>query len=352
MIESASILTLATAPLSLQGVAREGKVEPAALEPYRRIRIPEAHAMEPGDEDVTVAVVDTGVSLGHPELQRKCLAGYNTVDLGLGQLNSSLQLVGDSWGLGFHPQDQVGHGSMVAGIVGAQGWHVHRGVAAKSLVLPVRVLAAAQSQPNGPRVGVGSLADIDAGMKVAVDLGADVINASFGTPASAIPEGDVLPHSRVVAYAHQYGCTIVAAAGNKGDQDRYYPAALPGVIAVGSVDGSDRRSQFSSYGDHVCVCAPGEQIYGLARRGYRISSGTSFSAPFVTGVVALIISRARRAGLELASEALRQILAETAKPLGGAGFHPETGYGLVDAMAALQRIDAMAAQKGTKRRSA
>src|SRR5262249_10211140 len=151
--------------------------------------------------------------------QRKCLAGYNTVDLGLGQLNSTLTLVGDSWGVGFHPQDQVGHGSMVAGIVGAQGWHVPKGAAAKGLLLPVRGLAAAQSSAEGPRVGVGSLADIDAGLKVAVDLGADVINMSFGTPASAVPAGDSLPHSRVIAYALHYGCTLVAAAGNKGDDD-------------------------------------------------------------------------------------------------------------------------------------
>jgi len=345
IVESASIQMLATAPLSLTAVTHDSEISASAMEPYRRLRIPEAHALEPGDKDITVAVVDTGVSLGHPELQRKCLAGYNTVDLGLGQLNPNLRLVGDSWGIGFHPEDRVGHGSMVAGIIGAQGWHVPYGAAALSLILPVRVLAAAQSSPDGPRVGVGSLADIDAGMKVALDLGADVINASFGTPASAIPEGDPLPPSRIISYAKQHGCTVVAAAGNKGDDDKYYPAALPGVIAVGSVDASDTRSRFSSYGDHLCVCAPGEQIFGLARRGYRVNSGTSFSSPFVAGIVALLLSRARRVGIELDSDGIRRVLIETAKPLAGGGFHPETGYGLVDALAAVRRVDAIAAQK-------
>src|SRR5262249_44652075 len=137
----------------------------AISEPYRRIHVPEAQELEQGDEDVFIGVVDTGVALGHPELQRKCLAGYNTVDLGLGQLNSQLTLVGDSWGVGFHPEDQVGHGSMVAGILCAQGWRLPRGVCPKSLAVPVRVLAAARSSPNSHRVGVGSLSNIDAGIK-------------------------------------------------------------------------------------------------------------------------------------------------------------------------------------------
>jgi len=345
LVESAALQLLATAPMSLSAVPRRSDVTQEAIEPFRRIRVPEAHALEPGDEDVTVAVVDTGVSLGHPELQRKCLAGYNTVDIGLGQVSSTLKLVGDSWGIGFHPQDQVGHGSMVAGIIGAQGWHVHRGVAAKSMVLPTRVLAAAQSSTDGPRVGVGSIGDIDAGMKVAVDLGSDVINMSFGTVASSIPQGDPLPHTRVISYAQHYRCTLVAAAGNKGDDDKYYPAALPGVIAVGSVDATDRRSRFSSYGDHVCVCAPGERIYGLARRGYRVNSGTSFASPFVSGVAALIISRARRAGIDADGNLVRQILIESARPPDGQGFNRETGYGLVDAFAALRAVDALQAAR-------
>ena len=284
MVESAATQMLVATPLSLAASAAPPRdLSMAALEPYRRTRIPEAHAIEPGEEDTTVAVVDTGVALGHPELQRKCLAGYNTVDLGLGQLNPSLRLVGDSWGVGFHPQDQVGHGSMVAGIVGAQGWRVHRGVAAKSLVLPVRVLAAAQSSVDGPRMGVGSLADIDAGMKVAVDLGADVINMSYGTPASALQPGDPLPHTRVIQYALRYGCTLVAAAGNRGDDDTYYP---PGCPTSSRSDRSTRRTAVpvSARSASTCACARREsRSTVLNRRGYRSNSGTSFAAPFVAG---------------------------------------------------------------------
>ena len=352
IIESAALQTLSLAPMSIlpAGGQRSRGGEPAS-DAYRRIRVPEAQAIEPGDEDVLVGIVDTGVALGHPELQRKCLAGYNTVDLGLGQLNSQLTLVGDSWGVGFHPEDQVGHGSMVAGIVGAQGWHTDRGVSAKSLLVPVRVLAAALASPNGHRVGVGSLANIDAGVKVACDLGADVINMSFGTPESAIPPNDPKPHSRVIAYALERGCTLVAAAGNQGNDERYYPAALEGVIAVGSVDVRNARSSFSSYGRHLSICAPGEAIHGLGRHGYTSNSGTSFAAPFVSGVAALILSRARRSGLNPDGAAVRQILIDSAQPLAGGGFHPETGYGLVDALAAMRRVDALASQSGAGKRT-
>src|SRR5260370_30966512 len=131
--------------MALGASSPQPELPEAAIEPFRRIRVPEAHALEQGDEDVTVAAVDTGVSLGHPELQRKCLAGYNTVDIGLGQVSPTLKLVGDSWGIGFHPQDQVGHGSMVACIVRAQACDVHRRVAAEELLLPIRALGPAQA---------------------------------------------------------------------------------------------------------------------------------------------------------------------------------------------------------------
>lgn len=341
IVEAAAIQTLATTPAAAPAMAKPaGFDEHDAAEPYERIRIPEAHALEQNDEDVTVGVVDTGVSLGHPELQRKCLAGYNTVDLGIGSLSDGLELVGDSWGPDFNPVDYVGHGSMVAGILGAQGWRIPKGVAGRALLLPIRVLAAARREPHGTRFGVGANTDIDAGCKAAVDLGAEVLNMSFGTPTSALAQGDPPPHRRVIDYAMHYGCTLVAAAGNKGDREQYYPAAWPEVIAVGSVDARDQRSAFSSYGPHLAVCAPGEDIWGLARRGYRVGSGTSFASPFVSGVAALMVGRARKHGHEVNGVLVKQILTETARPLARDGFSEETGHGLVDALAALRRLDA------------
>jgi len=337
-VETAAVQLLSAAPMT--AASREAAPSAAAArEPHERIHAPEALALEPGDERVSTAVVDTGLTLGHPELQRKCLAGYDTVNLGMGRLNGDVKLLGDSRGSDYNPKDEVGHGSGVAGILGAQGWRLPKGIAGHSLLLPIRALAAAVGPSSSKRVGVGALADISAGLKVAIDLGAEVINMSFGTPETSTDPQAPKPHSRVVRYAAQLGCLLIAAAGNSGKQERFYPAALPEVIAVGSCDADGRRSRFSTWGDHVALCAPGERIVTVSLRGYQRSTGTSFAAPFVAGVASLLVSRARRAGRKLDGTSVRRLLTASAAPLSG-GFNPETGHGLLDALAALRLLDA------------
>src|SRR4029077_12596426 len=103
---------------------------------------------------------------------------------------------------------------------------------------------------------IGAVPDIDAGVKAAIDLGARVLNLSFGTPESAIEAGDPLPHTEVIQYGLARGCVFVAASGNTGETLKFYPAALPGVIAVGSVGASGEPSAFSTRGDHVALSAP------------------------------------------------------------------------------------------------
>ena len=342
-VESAWALQFATIPFEAVVARRQARVpalhDDAAWAPRERVRLREAHAIEQGDERITTAIVDTGVVVGHPEFQRKCLAGYDTVDLGMGQINSDVKLVGDSRGYDYNPNDEVGHGCHVAGIIGAQGWEIPPGLGGKTLLLAVRVLAAAV-KPNGTRrMGVGALCDINAGMKVACDLGANVINMSFGTPANSVDPNGSVPHARVISYAMHYGCVLVAAAGNSGAEEKYYPAAHPDVIAVGSVDGAGRRSRFSTFGDHVALCAPGEDIVSAGLHGYQVNSGTSFAAPFVAGAAALLVARARRNGVALNSTRVKDLLVRSAVPLGG-GANKETGHGLLDAAAALRLLDA------------
>lgn len=337
-VENCAAQTLAMAPLAETRSAprRVGREE--ILEPYRRIRAVEALREEPGDAGIRVGVCDTGIVVGHPEFQRRCLAGYDTVDLGLGRVNAAMTLVGDSRGRDYNPFDEVGHGCLVAGIIGAQGWRIPAGLAGRALLLPVRVLAAARAKASRKTVGVGGLADIDCGLKVAVDLGADVINMSFGSPAEAANTEAPPPHSAVARYAIERGCVLVAAMGNSGKEEQFFPAALPEVIAVGSVDRQGRRSRFSTFGQHIALSAPGEQIIGVGRHGYQANSGTSFAAPFVAGVAALMLGRARRRGVRLDPPTVRQLLIASALAL-PSGPGSETGAGLVDALGALRAVD-------------
>ncbi|MGC4001321.1 MAG: S8 family serine peptidase [Anaeromyxobacter sp.] len=300
------------------------------------VRAAEALALEPGDERVTTAVVDTGVALGHAELRRKLLAGYDTVDIDLDALEG-MALVGDSRGRDFNPRDDVGHGTHVAGIIGAQGFRAPRGLGGRALVLPLRVLAAAVAQVSGRRMGVGGLSDIDCGLKVACDLGAKVINLSLGTAESALTPGQPPPHAAVVRYAARAGCVLVAAAGNSGRREAFYPAALPEVIAVGSVSDERAPSAFSTRGPHVALAAPGERVLSLGLSGLRRSTGTSHAAPFVAGAAALLVSRARRRGRDLDGAAVRRLLTGTARRL--EGEREAVGAGLLDAAAALRALD-------------
>lgn len=349
-VERCDQQTLACAPFDVGGTSRRAISREQAFEPQRRIRAPEALAREPGDAGITVAVVDTGVVVGHPELQRRCLAGYDTVDLGLGRLNDTTRLVGDSRGWDYNPYDEVGHGCLVAGIVAARGFRVPPGLAGRAMLLPVRVLAAARREASPARLmGVGALPDIDAGIKVAVDLGAVVINMSLGSPRDIDDPHATQPHQAVVRYAVSRGCVLVAAAGNSGRREPFYPAALSEVIAVGSVDAQGRRSSFATWGPQIALCAPGEGVVGVGRRGYQSSSGTSFAAPYVAGAAALLMSRARRRGVALDATGVRQLLCSTAQRLPG-GPGEETGAGLLDCAAALEALDDLAARNAATAR--
>ena len=128
--------------------------------------------------------------------------------------------------------DSSWHGTQTAGLIGAA---TNNAVGMASVgrdirLLPVRVLAASLPAGASRPVGVGALPDISSGLKIAIDLGAHVLNLSFGTAESDVDPHGPLPHADVVAYAESNGCTLVAASGNSGRAERYYPAALPHVV--------------------------------------------------------------------------------------------------------------------------
>src|SRR4029077_6622898 len=126
--------------------------------------------------------------------------------------------------------DEVGHGTHVSGIVGARGLQMDEGVAPDCSLVAIRVLATMMR--DGRRFGAGIVDNINRGLKHAVDTShADVINMSLGIKAA----GGGLPHADVIRYALSRNVTVVAASGNDGTPERYYPGALPGVCAVGAV---------------------------------------------------------------------------------------------------------------------
>jgi subtilisin family serine protease len=282
-----------------------------------------ALAEEPGDPAIVLAVIDSGVSLRHPELRGRLRPGADTVDLPEDHLSPTIHLLGDHTRRDRDPQDEQGHGTACAGLLAARGLGVPRGLAGGCRILPMRALAGARSPGRAAPTAIGAIADLDAAVKLAVDLGARVLNLSFGTPASALREDDPVPHVEVVQYALSRGCVLVAASGNAGDDGLYYPAALPGVIAVGAVDDSERPTSFTSYGPHLALCAPGRDLPTLAIDGYRRSTGTSFAAPFVSAAAALLLSRAARSAAAVDPLQIRRILMESAAPFSA----PAEGFG-------------------------
>lgn len=334
-VESASPYYLCATPF-LQAQPQMIDLE-AAWRARHQIGAAEAMAYEPGDPAVIVAIVDTGVAIEHPELQQRLRPGFDTVELGLRDLASGLQLLGDRTEADTDPSDEVGHGTSCAAIIGAAGKNMPPGLAGECGMLPVRVLGAAQIAGKEEPIGIGALSDIDAGMKTAIDLGAHVINMSFGTPEGALDEHDPVPHEDVVRYGLARGCIMIAASGNSGKEERFSPASLDGVIAVGSIDAQGRPSSFSTTGGHVALCAPGERVVSAGLQDYQMVTGTSFAAPFVAATAALLVSRSRRRSRPLEAETIKRILTTSAQqwPRAPAGY----GVGILDAHAALKKLD-------------
>jgi subtilisin family serine protease len=270
-----------------------------------------------------VAVLDTGADLTHPELQGKFVQHANFVDLeGL----DTKDFIGHFRGADSDVTDEVGHGTHVSGIIAARGLRMDEGVAPDCSLVAVRVLATMIR--DGRRYGAGIVDNINRGIKYAVDTaGAQVINMSLGIKH----EGGALPHADIIRYALSRNVTVVAASGNDGSPERYYPGALPGVCAVGAVTAEGAVTTFTSYGAHIMCVAPGTNIYSsFANHGYAVASGTSQASPFVAGSVALMKSYGRDQGAELANSTISDLLERTSDKVDNQLRNERAGYGLVN----------------------
>jgi subtilisin family serine protease len=301
-----------------------------------KIRCPDAWDRQRGSAAVTVAVVDTGVDLDHPDLAGRIITpGNDFVDMTGVAPRTGWHFEGDFLTRDNIPQDDVGHGTHVAGTIAAL---TDNGVGVSGVdwfcrILPVRVLARmVENVPPNRVTGTGTAADIAAGIRWAADNGANIINLSLGGYNDTFVERDA------VAYAVMRGVLVVAAMGNDNTNMPSFPAAYPDVVAVGALTQSDTRATFSNIGPHIDVAAPGVGVQSTVwDNGYTSMSGTSMATPHVSGVAALI----RACNVSLTAAQVAQILRDTARNLRDDPADPVPnnayGFGLIDAKAAVDR---------------
>jgi subtilisin family serine protease len=260
-----------------------------------KVNAPAAWKLTSGTAETIVAVLDTGVDLGHPDLQGAFVPGYDFVNR-------------DE-----DPSDDHGHGTMVAGVIAARSNNRigGAGTCSRCSVMAVKVIAGN---------GTGNAADVAAGIAWAVEHGARVINLSFVLSG---PDEGV---AQAIAYARARGAVVVAAAGNAGSSDMTVPAGLPGVVSVTGTDSADVRYSWASYGSWVRLAAPGCSQTTAPAGGYGDFCGTSSAAAFVSGLAGL--ARSFAAGAP--ADAIADALAARAIPVGDF-----VSAGRVDAAAAL-----------------
>lgn len=249
-----------------------------------QIGIPSAWDRTTGS-NFPIAIIDTGIDLHHADIGQ---LWTNTDEIPNNSIDDDANgYVDDYHGYNFlyrntDLQDTHGHGTGIASIIAA-ATNNSLGTSGINWQASLMVLRALNS------AGSGDFSTVSEAIRYAVDNGAKIINMSFGSVTG------VINLQSAVDYAIARQVTIVAAVGNNYGQSVFYPAAYPSVIAVGSVSDSGQLSSFSNYGVGVDLVAPGENVLvaNLPSQGistYSRSSGSSFAAAEVTGVVSLLLS--------------------------------------------------------------
>lgn len=296
-----------------------------------------------GDSTLTVAVIDSGTKLDHPEFAGRIWRNRLEIP-GNGLDDDSNGYIDDvnGWNFAYNNNvlaDDHGHGTNVAGIIAANGNNGfgYAGVDWKCKVMTCKGLTSQNT---------GFYSWWIAGIYYAVNNGARVINMSLGGTSSSTAMQDA------VTYAAQRNVVVVACMMNTNTSSPYYPAALNGLIAVGATNPNDSRAQpffwgatsGSNYGTHLSVVAPGNYIYGLSHTSninYNTYwGGTSQAAPHVAGLASLILSRNK----QMTAAQVKTLLQSTADDRVGpvaedaVGWDPYFGYGRVNAARALAAV--------------
>ncbi|MCM1076530.1 MAG: S8 family serine peptidase [Bacteroides sp.] len=272
-----------------------------------------------GSPDVIVAVIDTGVDGNHRDLPN-VLSGWDA------DTETSPNKV-------YHY-----HGTMVAGFIGAtpnNGQDV-AGVGYGATILPISI------NTTSSGIFITNAEDIANAIRYAADYGANVINCSWRYGRNQ----DV---SDAFTYALNKGCIVVAASGNNNGNVSYPANSNSRIIAVGAIDKNGNRASFSNYGESLTVVAPGVDVYSTSpNNSVMMNSGTSFAAPQVSGLAAMILSKyPNETSVDVRNRIIRtaiKINSSTYKydyrikndiQSSNLKWNKEMGYGLIDAAAAL-----------------
>ena len=315
---------------------------------YPLINVPGAWDTSTGSAEVVVAVVDTGILGGHPDLRDQLVDGYDFV--------RDARAAGDGDGIDPNPEETTGgadlaalsfHGTHVAGTIGAMGNNQIgvAGVAYGARVMPLRALTNDGGTSYDVLQAVRYAAGLPNDSRTLPAQPADIINLSLGGSGFSQISQNLYNEVRAM------GIVVVAAAGNEGSRSPSFPAAYDNVISVSAVDAQQRITGYSNRGASIDVSAPGgdgrRDINGdgypdgvLSTGGvdgefaYTFLSGTSMAAPHVAGVFALMKS----VNPQLDAQAIERLLRDgrLSIDLGAPGQDELYGFGLIDARLAVE----------------
>lgn len=324
MLTRAAAAVLAVAFIPPAPVAQADTIRDRQQQIFSTLELPAAWQISKGG-GATVGLVDSGADTGHRDLRDGVTSAPDLLDN-----------YGD-------PRRR--HGTAMASIIGGRGHGGSDGVlgvAPEAKIISIRALSEKGDPTYEDFIDNGDDSAIPEAIRYLVDQGADVINLSLGKYAV---DARI---RRALVYAVGHGVVVVAAAGNEGQTRKNaatgfapysYPASYPGVIGVAATGTDHGRASFSNRNYSVVVAAPGVDVPAASPGGgYRVVSGTSPATALVSGVAALIRARHPR----LAPALVAQALIEGARHRPTARYGPDTGFGEVDALAALRAADRLA----------
>ncbi len=293
-----------------------------------------------GDTSIIIGIIDTGIDFLHPDLKNKIFKNYketqgNNADDDLNGFTDDTMgwdftdrtgfpfdsTGGDYLNWDNLPEDDNGHGTYIAGIAGAEN---NNGIGISGAAPNVKLLNIRAFDP----AGFGDEDDVAAGILYAIEMGAEVINMSFGDNTFSYVLRDV------IKYAYSQNVVLVASSGNSGSDLPHYPSGYSEVISVGNSTSEDYVSANSNFGSTIDLVAPGTSIITTSKNNsYSEVSGTSASAPFVSAGAALILSLQ-----DFTNDEVKEILKSTSDDIDAAGWDEKSGGGRLNLFRAVSVI--------------